>query len=418
MNQAVKTPVDYDVLIVGGGMIGLACAEMLARELPDHRIALVEAKPPQAADGDSELDLRVSALAPASQAILESLGVWQDLPAEKICAYDRMQIWQSAGQAYGQRSISFDAAETGEATLGHIVENRAVRQALWANIESAGRVELLTGHQPDALSINQAACTLGFSAGAEDKTIRSQLIVAADGARSWVRNQVAAEYKERSYGQLGVVAHIATAEPHRHTAWQRFLPGGPVALLPLADGRSSLVWSCPEAQAQELLAIDRADFNKELFTALYGVLGDVECTSDRAAFPLGMGYARHYTGHRFALMGDAAHRVHPLAGQGANLGLLDAAQFAETLGGFLQHPAADAGDRTALRKYERARKKDNLITMRMMDLLNRLFGSPLAKLAGTGMHWVDQSGLLKSQLAAYATGRGRELPAAAQPAAH
>jgi 2-octaprenylphenol hydroxylase len=403
---------DFDIVIVGGGMAGLVCAESLARGLPERRIALVETRPPAAFDPASELDLRVSALAPASTAILTRLGVWASLPPAKVCAYERMHVWQATGQAHGKRSISFAAAELGEAALGHIIENRAIRQTVWEHIRETGQVTLLTDLQSDGLIFRPENCELSFAAG---DSLSAGLIIAADGANSWVRAQVDADYRERSYGQAAVVAHIATAEAHQHTAWQRFLPTGPVALLPLADGRSSLVWSCPDDRAEELLALEPADFNKELSTALDGVLGAAECTSKRASFPLGMGYAQRYTGHRFALLGDAAHRIHPLAGQGANLGLLDAAQLAETLVEFLQHPAADPGDARALRCYERARKGDNLVTMRMMDLLNRAFASPLADLAGAGMEWLDRSTLFKSRLAAYATGRGRELPAAAQP---
>jgi ubiquinone biosynthesis UbiH/UbiF/VisC/COQ6 family hydroxylase len=223
------------------------------------------------------------------------------------------------------------------------------------------------------------------------------------------------DFHERAYGQAAVVAHIATERSHEHTAWQRFLPTGPVAMLPLADGRSSLVWSCPDQRAAELLELEALVFNRELERALDGVLGKVECMSRRVSFPLAMGYATRYTGHRYALIGDAAHRVHPLAGQGANLGLLDAAALAETLSDHLSHRLADPGDLRALRSYERSRKADNLLTMGMMDLLNRTFSSPLGEFAGIGMEWLNRSKMLKNKLAGYAMGRGRELPAAAQP---
>jgi 2-octaprenylphenol hydroxylase len=412
------SPADFDVLVVGGGMAGLVFAGLLDEGLRangrEGRIGLLESRPPVAVPGDAPLDLRVSAVAPASREILTAMGAWQALPESRLGVYRRMRVWQEAGQAFGDRSIVFDAAELGATDLGHIVENQTVRAACWSLLEQRAGVELLTGRQPAALAEDDNYSVIRC---ADDTELTARLIVGADGANSWVRAQLGIEFVERSYGQAGVVAHIATARPHEETAWQRFLSGGPVALLPLADGRSSLVWSCPEAQARQLVETDESSFATELAAALDHVLGDVECTSARASFPLAMGYAKNYTGRRFALLGDAAHRIHPLAGQGANLGLLDAAVLAECL---ISHPAgkyADPGDPLALRRYERARKGDNLATMRMMDLLNNVFASPLADLAGQGMHVVDRITPVKNAFARYAMGAGRELPAAAQPAA-
>jgi ubiquinone biosynthesis UbiH/UbiF/VisC/COQ6 family hydroxylase len=413
-----KPATDFDVVVIGGGMVGLVFAGLLVERLAEGqagrklRIALVEASPPTPVAADAELDLRVSALAPASRAILTRLGIWRSLPASRICSYYRMCVWQAAGKAAAARSITFDAAELGEAELGCIVENRAVRQAAWESIVESGKITLLTGVEPTGLIEKELHSVIILADGSK---LAARLIVGADGAHSWVRQQLGTDFRERAYGQAGIVAHIATERPHDDTAWQRFLPDGPVAMLPLADGRSSLVWSCPDQQAAELLALDKPDFNRELERALDGTLGEVECMSPRVSFPLGMGYATRYTGRRYALVGDAAHRVHPLAGQGANLGLLDAAALAETLGKHLRHPLADPGDTRALRFYERSRKGDNLITMGMMDLLNRAFASPLGEFAGIGMEWLNRSQPLKNQFARYAMGRGRELPAAAQP---
>jgi 2-octaprenylphenol hydroxylase len=418
----VTAAADFDVVVIGGGTAGLVftalLADLCATRKPELRIALLEASPPGPLVEDAELDLRVSALAPASRAILTRLGLWQALPAARVSPYQRMCVWQAAGHVGGSRSITFDAAELGEAELGYIVENRAVRQVAWQHLESLASITCFTDAAPAELVQDTNSSTITFAEGVlAGQAITARLVVAADGARSWSRQQLGVEYSEQGYGQAGVVTHVITERPHRETAWQRFLPDGPVALLPLADGRSSLVWSCPEAQAKELLAVDAEDFASQLEAALDGALGSIECTTPRVSFPLARGYAKTYTGRRFALIGDAAHRVHPLAGQGANLGLLDAASLAEELALHLEHPLADPGDPRVLRRYERARKGDNLATMGAMDLLNRIFMPPFDELAGMGMGIVDRMRPLKSRLARYAMGQARDLPAAAQPLA-
>ena len=416
MSAAQNKTTDFDVVVIGGGTAGLVftalLADLCATRTPALRIALLESSPPGPLAADAELDLRVSALAPASRAILTRLGLWQLLPAARVSPYSRMCVWQAAGQAGDSRSISFDAAELGEAELGYIVENRAVRQVAWQHIENLAGVSCFTAAAPTELIQDTDSSTITFADG---QAITTKLVVAADGARSWSRQQLGVTYHEQGYGQAGVVSHIITELPHQATAWQRFLPEGPVALLPLADGRSSLVWSCPDEQARELLAADAQTFASQLETALDGALGRIECTTPRVSFPLAKGYAETYTGRRFALIGDAAHRVHPLAGQGANLGLLDAASLAEQLACHLQHPLADPGDPLVLRRYERARKGDNLLTMGAMDLLNQVFMPPFGEWAGMGMEMVDRIRPLKSRLARYAMGQARDLPAAAQP---
>jgi 2-octaprenylphenol hydroxylase len=411
-----QTALDFDVAIVGGGIVGLAFARLLAAGLEEagnpQRIALLETHPPESVAANADIDLRVSAIAPASRAILQTMGVWEQLPANRVSPYERMCVWQAQGTAGGAKSISFDAAEYGLASLGHIVENRAMRFASWRQVAALASITVISGQKTIALSEQSDHCSITLE---DSSTLRARLVVGADSARSWVREQLGVGFSEVLYDQSAIVAHIASEQPHRATAWQRFLPGGPVALLPLADGRSSLVWSCLNAQAKDLLAMDVADFNKHLTDALDHQLGPLECTSERMSFPLGTGHADQYTGRRFALIGDAAHRIHPLAGQGVNLGLLDAAVLAEKLVEHFALPAADPGDPLILRRYERARKGDNMLTVGAMDAINRLFWGPIGGIGGLGLGAVDKLPLVKARFAEYAMGRGRSLPAAARP---
>lgn len=389
----------FDAVIVGGGMVGLLLARLLEQETTALRIGVIEPDPPVTRAADAPLDLRVSALSPVSLELLDRAGALPLLPEHTVQAYDEMRVWQDGGGPDGERALSFSAAELGAATLGSIVENMAVREALWALVSESAAIELITA-PATALTHTDNACVVSCG----DREIHARLLVGADGARSWVRRQLEIDCREHAYRQNAMVAHLATQAPHANTAWQKFLPDGPVALLPLADGRCSLVWSHPESRTDALLSLPDDEFAEHLCRQVDGVLGKLQCTTPRASFPLLRGHAQAYTGPRFALLGDAAHRVHPLAGQGANLGFLDAVALAEELGRHLQHRRADPGDPLVLRRYERQRKGDNALTLGVMDGLNALFRSPLAGLAGAGLGIVDRAGPVKRLLADYAMG--------------
>lgn len=409
---------EHDILIVGGGMVGLTCATLLAQYGEDtarsFSIGIVETSPPAPVPPNADIELRVSALSRISQTILQFSGIWPAIAATRISPYRRMCVWQADGAAGSARSISFDAAELGEPDLGCIVENGVIRRAAWERVNAMHSVSLHLGSAPAALHEETDALELILENG---QRLRTRLLVGADGARSWVRQALGVTSREREYGQRAIVAHVESQRSHRETAWQRFIAGGPVALLPLDDGRSSVVWSCPDATAAELMAADKKIFDQRLTLATDQVLGSLTTTTERADFPLSLAYAQRYTGRRYALIGDAAHRVHPLAGQGANLGLLDAAALAETLAVQQASPVIDPGDPVILRRYERWRKGDNLLTMGVLDGLHRLFGAgwvPAARLGGLGLGIVDRLAPVKRRLALYAMGDSGDLPMAAR----
>ena len=399
-------------------MVGLTCAALLTQLGVEagraFSIGIVETAPPVPVPSSVDIELRVSALSPASRTVLQFSGIWPTIVGTRISPYRRMCVWQADGAAGTARSISFDAAELGEPDLGHIVENGVIRRAAWERVNALHNVTLYLTSPPAALHEETDALVVILENG---QRLRTRLLVGADGVRSWVRQALGVRTREREYGQRAIVAHVESERSHRETAWQRFIPGGPVALLPLDDGRSSVVWSCSNATATELMAADKKIFDQRLTLATDQILGSLAATTALADFPLKFAHAERYTGRRYALIGDAAHRVHPLAGQGANLGLLDAAALAETLTAQQQSLAADPGDPLILRRYERWRKGDNLLTMGMLDLLHQLFGGawvPAARLGGLGLGIVNRLAPVKRRLALHAIGRSGDLPAVAR----
>ncbi|MDX1654232.1 MAG: UbiH/UbiF/VisC/COQ6 family ubiquinone biosynthesis hydroxylase, partial [Candidatus Competibacteraceae bacterium] len=313
--------------------------------------------------------------------------------------------WDATGPGH----IHFDAADLGEPQLGWIIENRLIQAALWARAEAFANVQLLCPAQLEWLAVEDDRIRLRLGSG---RYLSSRLLVGADGARSRTRILTGIAAGGWGYHQQAVVAVVATERSHRETAWQRFLPTGPLAFLPLADGRCSIVWSTTPEQAGKLLALEEGDFAAELAAAFGHRLGAITKVGPRGAFPLGLQYALGYVRPRVALVGDAAHVIHPLAGQGVNLGLLDAAALAEVLGQALAE-ARDPGALGVLRRYERWRKGDNLLTMGTMDIFKRLFGNQLAPvrwLRNAGLLLTDAATPMKNQLARRAMGLTGDLP--------
>ena len=376
------------ILIAGAGVVGLATAALLAtgRCADRLRVRVLEARaqPEWRAD---EMDLRVYALSRASQRALASVGAWQRVASRRACAYRRMHVWEGTDPAAG--ALEFDSAEIAEPDLGHIVEDSLLRRALAEVLAAAPNAELAHGAGLEGVDIDARAARVRLADG---RAAQGTLLVAADGSESAIRGLLELPVVSRSYGQTGLVTHVASERPHRETAWQRFLPGGPLAFLPLADGRSSVVWSCPSERAAELMAAEPDAFLAELQSASAGVLGELGPCSQRAGFPLQAMHARRYCAPRAVLVGDAAHTVHPLAGQGMNLGLLDAAALARVIEDAVL-AGEDPGDLKVLRRYERERKGANLEMLFALDSLHRLFALPAwaAPLRGAGLRAVDSS---------------------------
>jgi 2-polyprenylphenol 6-hydroxylase len=406
--------VDYDVAVVGAGPIGLATAVLLARQagFAAGRVAVIDRRIPDSLDRGREpaVDLRVFALSRASEKILRAADAWSDIAATRAEPYERMQVWHADVPPHGGDALVFDAAEIGERDLGVIAENNVLQAALAGAARRAG-VALVTA---DVTAFEQERDAAVLHAGG--RQVRTRLVVGADGAQSRIRELAGIATTRTDYGQTAIVAMVSTARPHEHTAWQRFLGDGTLAFLPLKDAHSSIVWSVPTTRAEQLLAATPAAFERELERDSDGALGKVQLASERLKFPLWRLSAGAYVTERVALVGDAAHVVHPLAGQGANLGLLDAAALADVLTEGMKS-REDPGALRILRRYERWRRSENDLMSGAIDVFDRLLArgtGRVAELAQRGMPWVGRSTMAKRLFIERAMGLAGELPAAAR----
>lgn len=385
-----------DVAVVGGGMVGATAALALARA--GFSTALLEARAPTAWNVSDEVDLRVVGLAPSSLALLDDLGVWTSICDARAGPYAHMHVWDAESGA----AIDFDAASEGHDLLGHIVENNLVQWTLWQALEAAG-VRRLCPAEVKGFEAREDRIQLELADG---ETLAAGLLVAADGAASPLRQLAGIGTRGHDYAQRAVVAHVRTERPHQNTAWQRFLSSGPLALLPLADGRSSLVWSLPEAEAQRVLALDDQAFLDELGFASDFRLGRIISTTPRAAFPLKLQLAERYQADRFVLLGDAAHTVHPLAGQGVNLGFRDVTELRDTLVA-ARAAGRDIGAAHVLRRYARRRRSADTLDALGFDALARIYAwqSPtLIAARGLGVRLLDHLAPLKRRIIEHAAG--------------
>ena len=397
----------FDVVVAGGGMVGAACALALSRER--FTVALVDRHVPKPVEKGDPTELRVSALSRASERLLRNLGTWEAIEAVRVSPYREMHVWDASGSGH----VHFNAADIGEPCLGHIVENRVIQSALWKQLGLTPGARVFAPDAVERATPDESGIEVELQGG---KRVRGKLLVASDGAGSPLREQFGIGISASNYGQQGIVCVIHPAKPHGEVARQRFLPTGPLAFLPLSDGSISIVWSADDAEATRLMSLTDSEFCAELTQASEGVLGGVTACGKRAAFPLRRQHAETYIAPRTVLIGDAAHVVHPLAGQGANLGFLDAAALVETLSE-ARDDGRDFGQPRVLRRYERWRRGDNFTTLWAMEGFHRLFhaGNPLiAGARNLGFQVFDGAGPVKRAVMRQAMGMRRDLPRLAQ----
>lgn len=389
----------FDVVILGAGMVGLALARGLEKSALN--IAVVEPQLPEPLVEQRDFALRVSAISPASGLFLNQLGAWKLIEQQRLQSYQRMHVWEKDSFA----KIDFDCQQAILPALGHIIENEVIRDSLWQ----------LVSHQANVTVINERC--VNFEQGPRDAWLQfeqagmvtAQLVVGADGAQSWLREQLNVPLTFWDYQHHALVATIRTELPHGNCARQIFTPQGPLAFLPLSDPyMCSIVWSVDQSRAAQLQSFDEGRFNQELTVAFDAQLGQCQRVSTLESFPLRMRYARQFAGERFALIGDAAHTIHPLAGQGVNLGLADAKALAVTLSK-LSEQEVDLGEHKLLRPWERERKTQAMTMIGAMEFFKQLFSGadPVKKLfRGVGMCLTDQVPMIKQRWLAKALDLG------------
>lgn len=402
---------DFDIVIVGCGMVGASLACLLA-ELP-LRLAIIDraefaktvlpVQQPQ-----PNFDPRVSAITQASKQLFSKIGLWSDIEELRCCNYTKMKVWDADGTG----SIGFSADELKQSELGFIVENSIITSLLQSKLRTQANLEILTPLTVDALSEieieGECYSQLQMESG---ELFTSKLVIAADGANSKIRALANFKTREWDYQHHALVTTVRTTEPHEHTALQRFIDTGPLAFLPLAsqgDGQhySSIVWSMVPEMAAEVMAMSDVEFRQTLTTSIEKKLGDVDWSAQRFSFPLRQRHAIDYVKENIVLIGDAAHSIHPLAGQGVNLGLLDARVLGQELSIGVSN-GRDINDKMVLKRYQRKRIGHNLGMMGLMEGFKYLFAEqslPVRWLRNAGMSGVDSMPVIKNTLARRAMG--------------
>lgn len=392
---------EFDVIVVGGGMVGAALACCLGGS--ELRVAVVEAQAPLAFSPEQPHDLRVSALSIASRNILDAIGAWQGVTARRYCPFRRMRVWETAGETL------FDSEDINSRELGYIVENRVTQLALLDRLADFANVELLMPVAISKIDYNENNTRLFLDNG---RQLQTRLLVAADGGHSRVRQAVGLGVTSWDYGQQALVIYVETAYPQQDITWQRFLPSGPQAFLPLPGNFASLVWYQSADEVRRLQALEFAELKTELTAAFPQCLGEVKRILGVTSFPLRRQHAQHYVKRGVALIGDAAHMINPLAGQGVNIGFLDAAALAEVLM-HARKQGKDIADPQVLRAYENQRRHENLKMMTVMDIFYRAFSNdilPLKVLRNFGLGFAQRIPPLRNQVMKVAMGLEGRLP--------
>ena len=397
-----------DIIIVGGGMVGLAMAVALAET--DWQITVVEKQDFNLDEISKNLanqpispefyDIRVSAISPGNQRFLNKLGIWKLIPDSRRADYDWMKVWDADGSG----KIAFDAAELAQPFLGSIVENQVLRAAAYNRLQVCSNVKVISGQTIDSIEPNNNKVILSLADG---RRLTAKLLIGADGALSTVREHLGITCAQVPYQQTAFVANVKTEKSHENTAWQRFTRNGPVAFLPLPQQNlCSIVWSLDQDKAKTVTNMEAGEFSDKLAHAFERRLGEVELVSPFAGFPLVKRHSETYLSHRCALIGDAAHTIHPLAGQGVNLGFQDVACLSQQLLK-LKRLGRDIGLVANLRPFERERKAENYLMQNAMSGFKWLFGHramPLTLLRNSAMSAVDSAGPIKRSIIKHAMG--------------
>jgi len=387
---------NFDVAVVGGGLVGAA----LVRALPGASVALVAQERRALAAPAPEFDSRIYAISPGNASFLADIGAWEAMPAARVTPVHAMRVHGDDGESL----VEFDAVEAGVEALAWIVEDGLLQDALWGGLERQRGLELFAPAECAHLELGRGQALLELADG---RALHASLVVGADGARSAVRAQAGIAAEERAYGQTAVVANFACARPHRNVALQWFqgaARGGAVlALLPLPGEHVSMVWSTADAEARRLLALQPAALARELGQASHDTLGELALVTPARGFALRRVTARRLVAPRVALIGDAGHVLHPLAGQGANLGFQDARELARVLGA--REPFRDPGELRLLRRFERARAEAILAMRATVHGLFLLFdakGGLASRVRNAGLNLTDRVPVIKNMLMRFA----------------
>lgn len=398
---------EYDIVIVGGGMVGAAIACALGGSR--YQVALIESHYPKPYEIGQPHDLRVSALSVASETLLRNIGAWEGVISRRTCPYRRMKVWEASES----KATLFDSDQIGEAHLGHIVENRITQLALLETLKQHSNIDLICPARTESVDYSSGSSLVQLEGGRE---LIARLLIGADGGESRVRQAAGIGITKWDYDQQALVASVVTAYPQQDITWQQFKPSGPLAFLPLSGNHASLVWYNSADEIKRLMALSDEAFLNEVQREFPACVGQIDQLLTRGFFPLKRQHAQTYVAEGVALAGDSAHMIHPLAGQGVNIGFMDVAMLAEVL-----LDAQEQGDRfysiETLKKYEKARRHQNLLMMQTMDAFYHLFSNsnlPLKLLRNVGLGLADRLPFAKPHVTRFAMGLEGPVPSLAK----